>query len=351
MALGAAIASGGCSMPGGLDPESVFRDIGCPTEPPPEVFSKTLCVCEDLDAVGEVYAGRSVDPAQPALAVNGRADLIDRVRVDGSFVARRGLDAIGDVEVGERFATAGNADIVGDFRASQADIGGDLDGAGSVDIAGTLRLGGVNDFVGDTRIGRQAAYASPVEPPCGCSAGARFDVAAAVASARTDNDNAAHRVPTRLDQIGDAELRLGSGRYYFTGIDSIGDLLIVADGKVAIYVDGDIDSVGRDRIAITPGSTLDLHVAGNVSSVGDLELGNEHAAFAFRLYVGGTDVAIDSIGDAAFNASIYAPDAELHTIGDTYILGAALVRRIDAVGGLAVGYTAPDNADLCSALR
>ena len=319
------------------------RPLSCPTTPSPDLLDLSLCICEGFDDVGVLEVG-PIDPATPAaVGINGAARFVNGAIIDGDLIAHQRIDGVVDLDVSGDVATAGDAGFVGDFSAGgDMEVGGDLHAVGEFAVGGTLRVGGETSLLGAAQVGATEPLASAPGAPCDCDAASFFDVAAAVAGAASANDNDAAGLPLELSQVGASELVLGSGSYYFTGVDSVGSLKIVADGTVAIYIDGDLQTVGADSFELTDGSTLDLYVAGTVATVGNVAFGSERDPSAFRLYIGGPGSANMAVGDQDFYGAIYAPEAALAYVGDTSITGAVFTRSLDGVGALRIGYAAPE---------
>jgi hypothetical protein len=339
-ALAAITTTIACS---GLDDRPTrAQALSCPTTPAPDLLDLSLCICEDLDDVGTLEVG-SIDPAVPAaVGVNGSARFVNDAVIDGALNVFGGIDGVGELDVSGDLLTASNASFVGAASAGgDMEVGGDLSAVGGLGVGGALRVGGETSILGASQIGSEEPLAATPNAPCGCDAAGFFDVRAAVAAAAAANDNAAAGLPTEINSLGDSELILGSGSYYVTDLDSVGSMRIVADGTVAIYVDGDLRSVGAERFELTPGSTLDLYVAGAVATVGNVAFGAEADPGAFRLYVGGDDAAHLAVGAQRFFGAIYAPEAALAYVGDTEITGAVFARDLDGVGAIKIGYAAP----------
>jgi hypothetical protein len=64
------------------------------------------------------------------------------------------------------------------------------------------------------------------------------------------------------------------GSDYIGDMTRIGNVRLNIEGSVAIFVDGSINSIGKERFHVAHGSSLDLYVAGSVTSVGDVGYGN-----------------------------------------------------------------------------
>lgn len=325
------------------EPRQRAQALSCPTTPSPDLLDLSLCICEDFDDVGVLEVG-PIDPATPAaVGINGAARFVNDAIIDGALSAHLGIDGVGDVDVSGDVQTGSNAGFVGDFSAGgDMEVGGDLHAVGQFAVGGALRVGGETSLLGISQVGATEPLAAAPGAPCDCDPASFFDVAAEVAAAAGANDNAAAGLPLELSQIGASEIVLGSGSYYFTDVASVGALRIVADGTVAIYIDGDLATVGADSFELTDGSTLDLYVAGTVATVGNVAFGSERDPAAFRLYIGGEGSANLAVGNQDFHGAIYAPEAALAYVGDTSITGAVFTRSIDGVGALRIGHAAPE---------
>ena len=138
--------------------------------------------------------------------------------------------------------------------------------------------------------------------------------------------------------MGEATISLPTGIYYLNSLRAVGQHTLRIDGAVSIYVADSIDLVGQDQIAISPGATLDLYVAGAVRHVGALSLGDAQHPSVFRLYVGGDDPVIMQVGEQELNGLIYAPKAKVSWVGSTTVRGAVFAGKLDGVGDLSIEY-------------
>jgi hypothetical protein len=341
-----AAALGACSGVGGSTAGPVGNSssgLACPASPATDLFENTVCVCEDLNDIGNLVVGRAIATDDAVLAVNGHSNFINNADIRGSLIAYGGLEAAGNVITKGTLASAGDVRVLGNVE-SRADIevGGALKGIGHLEVDGTLRVAGTNSFLGLSEVNEVGPYGTTPAPPCGCDPSTYFDVKAAVADAKSQNDNAAQGLPTTFANIGFSELRLTSGSYYFSDSDNIGFTRIIIDGTVALYVDGNVDNIGAEVVRLTTGSTLDLYVSGDVRNIGHIVLGDKYAPSSFRLYIGGSDKATVNVGNAIFNGAIYAPEANLHYIGNTLIRGALFAKKLTGIGNLVIGYASPN---------
>jgi hypothetical protein len=324
-------------------PGQTSGTLSCPGSPASELFADAVCVCEDLNDIGNFVVGRAVDGPEAVLAVNGHSNFINNADIRGGFVAYGGLEAKGNVITQGKLSSAGDIRVLGNVESrGDIELGGDLSGIGHLEVDQTLRVGGSNTFIGYSEVNEVAPYGTTPEAPCACDPSSFFDIKGAVAAAATQNSNAANGLPTSFANIGFSELRLTSGSYYFSDADNIGYTKIIIDGTVALYVDGNVDNIGAEVIRLMTGSTVDLYVSGNVRNIGHIVLGDREAPSAFRLYIAGNEKATLSVGNAIFNGAIYAPSANLHYIGNTLIRGAVFAKELTGIGNLMIGYASPD---------
>ena len=282
---------------------------------------------------------------QPATAaINGQVSFANFARIHGDFIAYDGLRAVTDLYVDDNVLSADDVTFAGKFDVGgDLSVGGDLRGAGFLTVDGSLRVAGDDLRIGQSWVGGLGAYEAPDGPPCACGDDEIFDVVAEVEAARTDNDNEASGLPSDIASIGLTRIGLSNGRYYFGDITTIGSTMLDIDGHVAVYIDGDLTSVGAEWIHLRDGATLDLYVSGAVRTVGHVSLGDRDDPSAFRLYIGGQDAPTISVGNEQFNGAIYAPRADLRYVGNTNVRGALFARSLIGVGNLTIGYAAPGN--------
>jgi hypothetical protein len=312
--------------------------------PPPDVFQAAVCICEDLDHVGDLI----VEPGAggvAAVGVNGVTALTGRAQVAGDFIAWGGFSAVGGA-IGDSLVTPAGASVSGQLTiTNDATIGGDLSCVGTLDVGGDLALGGAENVVGALTVGDRVPYTAPAAPPCACDPATFFDVVAAVEAAKQITGN-----HTSWDHVGASELHLAGGNYFVTSADVTGLSKIYVDGSASVYVEGSLDTVGVEQWDIAPGATLDLFVSGAVHSVGQLRIGNTADPTAFRLYIGGSDdVAVGAVGQTEIAGSIYAPRATLAYVGDAHITGSIFAKSLVGAGALHVEYgesgTAPTSCE------
>jgi hypothetical protein len=313
--------------------EPRVRDVARAVCPPPDLFEHAICVCEDLQQVGDldIKAGPA---GVGSIGVNGFTSLVNDANVVGTWFAWGGFAGVG-VSVGDSLVTPGSVEIVGEATIRKdLIVGGDLTGVGTLNV-NNLLLGGREEITGEATIASRGTYAGAGSaPPCGCDESTFFDVVTAVRAAKqaTNGEPAWHHV-------GQTELRLPTGSYYVTAAEVVGDTRFIIEGNVSLFVDGSLTAVGDTQWQIAAGGSLDLFVAGNVDHVGSLAGGDAAKPGAFRLYVGGDETA--TIGEATFAGSLYAPRATVTYVGDARIVGSIFANKLEAVGSLTIEYGDP----------
>jgi hypothetical protein len=241
---------------------------------PPPTFANAVCVCGDLNGVGSGLVTNASDGGSANVGVNGESQVVGHFNIQGSWVAYQGARGTGDVNVRDSLGTTGNLQDVGSLSCGEdLIVGGNLSNVGNLTVGGTLRLAGKNTSLGTRNIHGTGPYTAPAGLPCGCDPASLLDIAGLVANAKAHNDNASLGIGTDIHVVGNKNVTLKTGQYYFTSIDAVGRFAANIDGAVAVYVDGNLDSVGDDTVGLSPGSTLDLYVSGRVRTVGHTSAG------------------------------------------------------------------------------
>ena len=339
--LGLALGIAGCGLPGAdeesdsdAETESQARSAvqaaGC--VPEQHIDQHALCICDDLSGVGRVTTRRSVH-GESSIAANGAIFLVSETTIEGSVLAYRGFDSVSDALIEGDLSSAFDVSSVGKLEVGgNLQAGGDLSSVGGLTISGTAGVAGEVSVVGEQSIASWGSYDTQAAP-CGCSGDNYFDVATAVADAALNNNNVEVGLDTEgARTAGTTELSLPSGRYYIKATELVGNTTITAAGQVALFVDGSLDLVGDSQLTIAEGGSLDLYVAGDVSSVGALSAGAPDKPF--RLLVGGNESVLLAVGEQTFYGEIYAPSAAIELVGDTLVVGALFAKSLDGVGEL-----------------
>jgi len=315
-------------------------------------FQYAICSCQDLVLSAGLITDSfdsSVGPYTPggsmgSVAGNGavRSNATMDVRGDLAAAGAGGVSAAVSATVLGNLASAGD---LGDATATVS-VGGDSSVAGNINltdlsVTGTLTvpLASTISVTGTGTFGALVRAPVDVPPPCACEPDELLDVAGFVSAHQNQNYNdtlpitAAH-----LDGfVGPTELSLPCGLYYLSNIAGTGQLTIRATGRVALFVDGDIDLDDRFVITIAPGAELDLFITGSVTSAAALALGDAARPAALRIYLGAAS-ALDLSAGSTIAGNLYAPQALVSLSGATEIFGALFVQRVSSSSGLTVHY-------------
>jgi hypothetical protein len=316
------------------------------------VFTYALCTCEDLSLAGFLQT-RSRDSGRPGedSVAAGAAVGLNRDYRSGSYTDVGGSFTVAGTE--GPLALAGFLDVRGDASiASSMESAGYVSVARDAYVAGDIRLAGLLTVGRNLHqppgralaavpfvSGRRVSEPVTVAPPCDCPASPIVDVPALTEGARTDNDNASIGLDPRALEavVGDVEQTLPCGRYHLTSIGGLGRVRLAIRGRVALFVSGDVQTVGALELDLAPDAEIDVFVAGTIRGVGWGRFGGGDRPAAVRVYVGGAE-DITLVGAESFVANLYAPRARVLTDGAMFVEGAIFARAVEARGSLTVHY-------------
>ena len=129
-------------------------------------------------------------------------------------------------------------------------------------------------------------------------------------------------------------LDLPCGQYYLTSINATQSIAIVAHGRTALYIGGDITASALINITLDPAAELDLLVAGTIATSSAIGIGNINYPALSRTYVGGT-APLTFTAAATLGSNFYAASAKVTWTASTDVYGA--VYAGDFVGTSEVG--------------
>jgi cytoskeletal protein CcmA (bactofilin family) len=217
-------------------------------------------------------------------------------------------------------------DVKGDAR-----VGGDVD-LGSLTVGGTLTLPSEHKFSGVVQA-HSGVTRDPVSVglPCGCDSKDFRDIASLVTTAAGRNDNATAPLERPLSDLntysGPITMRVPCGRFYLNRLVRAGALTLLIEGRVELYVSGQVNLDGPVTVVVPPGAKFDLFVEGELVATGDLNLGLANNSGRVRLFVWGKTINLG--GKSLFAGSIYAPNATLVCRGQTEVFGSVFADRVD----------------------
>jgi hypothetical protein len=372
--------NGSSDVPGspGVSGAGLVEDVpvggACASQVAADTFTAAVCSCEDTRVAG--YLRTTSFRSRPLPA--GAPDAVP-------------TSAVGSVGINRDYVTAGYADVSGSFIvAGERDVafggylkaGEDVRVNPALDVAGLVEVGRDAFLKNDARVfgkvdigrdlylepgsdisgiavvdvgGVRRSEAVQVDPPCACAPEQIIDVAALVAAARDDNDDAAAGLePDDLSAVVGigAEATLPGGRYYLQQLGGVGSLTLHVTADTALFVEDDLIATGLFRIELAPDAELDVFVRDNLVVTGAAVFGDPERPGATRIYVGGTgDVAI--AGASAFVGNLYAPQANILVGGVGQVRGSLFGQNIVAAGFLDLGYdaTVRDGGEACPPLE
>ncbi|HEY8039476.1 MAG TPA: hypothetical protein VIF15_06765 [Polyangiaceae bacterium] len=315
------------------------------------LFRFAACACGSLDASGRLTtdsfdssgdggagSGQAASiAANGAVATNAHTTLGGSVYAGGAGVAQ-GSAAVtlrGDGTVAHDLLSGGDVLVGGIYQ-----VGGDLDStgnvtiqSGSLSVVGTVHLTAGHSASGVTAGGGVASDGTAVAPPCDCSR--PIDIAGIVAAHQSDNDDGALGLATTALDHPPSPVQLPCGRYYVDGVQG-GTVQLLVQGRVALFVAGDVSVDQGLEIDLAPDAELDLFVSGNVSLQGATTLGNVSAPARVRLYVGGPTVTLSAT--ASVGANVYAPDAVVALASSFEMKGALFAQQLEFSGDFTIHY-------------
>ncbi len=343
-------ASGGWSESGDVCTGTIAR----------RVFKNAVCTCDDMWFAGYLNTGSFSSSDDGTIIKQGGA-----VGINGSLSAGSYIDVGGSLRI------HGNTQVEDTYKLSDPTLAG-----GWVNVAGDLESQNPMVLAGLLTVGRNATFASSatflgvagiggtlttppgswpllalasqykqeavnLEAPCPCQPDELLDVDAVVQQGKLKNDNknpAVNLDPRALSNLGFAQkLTLPCGRFYLDSIGGIGAVTLAVTGRTALFVGGDVTTVGAFNIELGPDAELDLFISGNLTQVGFSPLGDRARPANVRIFVGG-EGDITFIGYEPINANIYAPKSRLYSPGYIAARGSLFVRRLHAQGYVTVDY-------------
>jgi hypothetical protein len=322
----------------------------CTADISQSVFTGALCACNDVNIQGYLRTrawNSKFSPFDPKNNAGGGPVGINH----NYFMASSGANA-GFTDVGGSFSVAGDAtrfygflNVSGDlFSRSLIDvtgytnvernawIGADFTNTGFATIGGDLHIGG-RDRLPAVVLGKRFPGAVVIAPPCDCDPQGLLDVAGAIENARLSNDNSSAGINPALWQpmVGSSEVKLNSGSYYVQSVQAIGNLQLNVNGKVALYIGGDLDVTGRFKIELAPSAEIDIFVLGRMSFPGYVSFGDKARPSASRVY-GATQGDIDLTGFQSFVGNLYVPRARVVARGFLDVWGSLYVKDLQVQG-------------------
>jgi len=177
-----------------------------------------------------------------------------------------------------------------------------------VTVTGALHVptgAAVDPMVTYRRVAREPVV---VPPPCDCTPSSFVPVAALVAEGRMRNDNA--RIGLDSDALVtpavDRRLDLPCGRYYLSSIGNPGSVTIVAHGRTALFIGGDVSVTAPITITLDDNAELDLVIGGSFRATSTVSIGSVSYPALTRVYIASPE-GFRSTGTTTLGGNFYAP--------------------------------------------
>ncbi|MFO0558734.1 MAG: hypothetical protein U0269_12025 [Polyangiales bacterium] len=366
-AAGTACSAGRCVPSATLDPSGVMCAAG---GPPIEIggftggatrctgdlatvsFRWSICSCRSL----QMSAPLLTDGFDSARGPYRPGELGGSVGVNDTF-SNSNTSAIGGtlwaggasgINVPSMQTVRQELHVDGPLRSSNVvQVGGEGWVNGDISTSSTISFGGPLHVPADRTIAPEPSLTyrrlvrEPVSvpDPCDCTADRIVPIANIVAWHSTRNDNMAIGLaanhfesdsnPRRVD--------LPCGRYYFTQIRGSMPVTIVAHGRTAIFIGGNINTSAPITITLDPTATLDIFVAGNVQSSSALRFGSTNYPALTRVYIGGT-TGFQVSNTADLGANFYVPNGSVQSSAPLEVFGAVFAGDFQTSNRVSVHY-------------
>ncbi len=232
--------------------------------------------------------------------------------------------------------------------------------SGNVSIAGDLYVPEGAMVGGGVSASSVVTGPVAVPPPCKCDAEEIIPVGAIVAARAADNDNATIGLAAdALANLGPAtHLELPCGHYYLDAVTASKPLTILATGRTALYIGGDVTSTQELRFATAPSAEFDIFIAGTLATNEPIVIGSPNFPALTRVYVGGS-APIKISESALIGAYLYAPHAAVQPTEEFEMYGGLVAGSFSgsdtttihydrAVLSVGVDCTTPPPAEGCS---
>ena len=316
------------------------------------VFRWAICSCDGLDFDNRL----ETDAYDSQLGRYRPGGLGGSVGTNGALESANEIDVRGTVWAsGDGGTTLANSGKIhqqlhsgGDaiFRNTSeilkdAWVEGDVEGQNGTEFAQTLHVN-QNATVSDgTDYGKLERTNVDVAQACErCGAADRIpvgEIVSAHAGSNNDNDAIGLEADALASQSQSTVLVLPCGEYYLSEIDIENKTTILAEGRTAIYVDGDIEVANSLTIKPTATGELDVFVSGNVRFQNKAQIGDPAYPASTRFYVGG-DEGWKMANSGLVGAYIYAVPGGIDADNKVDLYGGIYTQTLTAANTVAIHY-------------
>jgi hypothetical protein len=314
----------------------------------PARMSQALCSCGILGTFGAIRtdafdsSAQEQVPAAAAVGANGTfetpsAMVGGRLTVAAPTVLLTSLlDVGGDLRLGGELHISGPLTVARDAWLAQAGKALTI-----VLIAGDLHVPPdkpLDESISRGVVGQLVTEDFAVAPPCRCDEDGVLDWSTIIQSASAQNDNSKIGLtPQALNAPALATtVTLPCGRYYVDGISGSSDVHLHIEGRVALFVAGDVLSTGQLRVTFGAGAELDWFVGGRLDFERAAQVGDMARPAALRVYVAGEGLL--TLPSPYVFGNVYAPRSDVSLIGRADFQGSVFGRSVTSPESILVHY-------------
>lgn len=311
-------------------------------------FTWALCSCADVK-ISQVFSTDGFDSTQGpytpgglggGVGMNGQLRSSQVTTVGGTLwsSAATGISASSMLTVGQEIHSGGPVNVRQCTVGSDAFINGNATG-NTLAIAKTLYQspGATNSGVTYQSLVNTTAVAVPA--PCACAPSDIIPVAGIVAARQNNNDNAAIGLDAALFSGGNPPQRLDlpCGNYYLNSLNTGAATTIVAHGRTALYIGGDIIASTPLSLTLDPGAELDIFVAGTIKSSSSFNIGSPNYPALSRTYVG-SSAQLTFSSSASIGGNFYDGGALVKWSAPAEVYGSVFAGDFDSSSSVKIHY-------------
>lgn len=225
--------------------------------------------------------------------------------------------------------------------ATEGFVNGNINTSSSITFGGALHVPSTANVASPPALTYTRLVREPVNvaDPCDCTADRVLPIGNIVNFHATRNDNAAIGLDARHFESDTTPRRvdLPCGRYYFTRIQGSSPITIVAHGRTAIFIGGDIATSNNVTITLDPTASLDIFVAGSVNTSAPLRFGSPNYPALTRVYIGGTQ-GFQVSNSSDLGANFYVPNGPVRSSAPLEVFGAVFAGTFETSNRVSVHY-------------
>jgi hypothetical protein len=313
----------------------------------PARMSQALCSCGNLGTFGAIKTDafdsttQEAVPGTAAVGANGAFEASSvmiggKLTVAAPTVVLTALLDARDLRLGGELQISGPLTVAGDAWLAQAGKALSI-----VLITGDLHVPPgklLDESISRGVVGQLFTEEFAVAPPCRCDESSVLDWSTIIQSASAQNDNSKIGLTPQalVAPIQATSVTLPCGRYYVDGITGSSDLHLHIEGKVALFVAGDVLSTGQLRVTLGADAELDWFIGGGLDFERAVQVGDVERPAALRVYVAGEGRL--SVPQPYVFGNLYAPRSDVALLGDADFHGSLFGRSVTSPKSIIVHY-------------